>query len=95
MREEVFKVYKMSKEEFIEKFLRDQSQQKHINSKKKLSQRKSCLPFKEGTSLDIINLFREMYGEEIEIIKDKDITLKYKGDTFNIKVISKRDRMKL
>ncbi len=96
MREEVFEIQPMEKEEFISRFLFDQEQRKHMQKKEKPSQKaKSSLPFKEETSLDIINLFREMYGDEVEVMKDKDITLKYKGDTFNVKIISKRDRMKL
>jgi hypothetical protein len=91
----------VDKNEFIERFLYDQEELKinpsHLEKKKKqkITKSKSILPFKEETYLDIINLFREKFEDNIEIIKDKDIVVKYKGDIFNIKIICKRDRLKI
>lgn len=86
---------KMTKEEFIEKFLYDQLHWEDFPKSSKKGRKKSILPFKEETYLDIINLFREKWGEDLEVIKDKDVTIKYKGDTFNIKVIAKRNRISI
>jgi hypothetical protein len=81
----------VDKEEFIERFLFDQSNRKKaIPSKKRKA---SILPFKEETYLDIINLLREMYGDDIEVKKNNDVNIKYGDDIFNIKVIAKRNRV--
>jgi len=81
----------VDKEEFIERFLFDQSNRKKaIPSKKRKT---SILPFKEETYLDIINLLREMYGDDIEVKKNNDVNIKYGDDIFNIKVIAKRNRV--
>ena len=79
----------MNKKEFREKFLQDQQNE---NMKKR---KKSILPFKEETYLDIINLFREKWGKDLEVGREKEVTLKYKGETFNIKIIAKRNRVNL
>jgi hypothetical protein len=79
----------MNKEEFRNKFLQDQDR------KKRTKRKKSILPFKEETYLDLINLFREKWGNDIEVEKKKEVILKYKWETFNIKIITKRNRVNL
>jgi hypothetical protein len=81
----------VDKEEFIERFLFDQSNRKKATPSKK--RKASILPFKEETYLDIINLLREMYGDDIEVKKSNDVNIKYGNDVFNIKVIAKRNRV--
>ncbi len=81
----------VDKEEFIERFLFDQSNRKKATPSKK--RKVSILPFKEETYLDIIMLLHEMYGDDIEIKKSNDVNIKYDNDIFNIKVIAKRSRV--
>jgi len=88
----------LSKEDFVEKFLYDQEERKKnpVRIKKVTAKKnKSVLPFKEETYLDIINIFREKFGEDLEVIRDKDLTIKYKGDIFNIKIVAKRERVNI
>lgn len=82
----------MDKEEFIERFLHDQAEKKKNPPKKK--KRSSVIPFKEELTLDIINLFRELYDEnDIEIVRGKEILLKFKDECFSVKIVAKRDRV--
>ena len=81
----------VDKEEFIERFMFDQSNRKKATPSKR--RKASILPFKEETYLDIINLLREMYGDDIEIQKGSDVNIKHQKDIFNIKIIAKRNRV--
>jgi short-subunit dehydrogenase involved in D-alanine esterification of teichoic acids len=76
----------LSKEEFREKMLLAQKK------RKKQKFKKSILPFKEETALDIINLLRNNYPN-INIIKNNDIIIKIDNDSFKIKIIAKRKRV--
>jgi hypothetical protein len=82
----------LDKRDFIERYLQDQEDRKKPPKQKSIK-KKSILPFKEETYLDIINLFREKFGEELEVIKENDVTIKYNGEAFNIKIIAKRERV--
>lgn len=77
----------MSKKEFIDKFLQDQAKKDPSKNKK------STIPFKEGVYLDIINMFREQWGDDVNIVKDKDVTIERNGEKFNIKIVAKRTRV--
>jgi len=82
----------MDKQEFTERFLHDQEERKLKASKPK-TRKQSVLPFKEETYLDIINLFRELYGENVQVTKDKDVEIEYNKEVFSIKIVAKRSRV--
>ncbi len=83
----------MTKEEFTDRILFDRSNDSKLPPRKKKKRKASVLPFKEGTYLDIINLLREKYGEDIRVKKENDVTIYYNGEIYNIKVITKRARV--
>lgn len=86
--EETSNIRIIDKKEFIERFLHDQKA-----SKKRI--KTTNLSFKDETYIDIMNSLYEEYGEKVNVTKEKGLIVKYKGQVFNIKVIAKRDRVKI
>ncbi len=83
----------MDKQDFIEKFQFDQAEYKNKKISSTYKKSSSALPFKEETYLDIINLFREEFGDKVSIEKNKDVNLVFGDDIYNVKIIAKRIRV--